>query len=578
MNNQILLELKQKDATKSNANGDYMVNLPRQIDIEQGDSIILNSAFIDTVATTSDNINLAEDLELTFQFGYYMINALANATNNMRYFANYSDDAVPQGSLPINELEDGKPYILCKKASAGDIPNYIVVQIIEFSYNDTGQDLIGQEVDYQYENLDGVTVKGKTTTPYQNHYHTIDPVKLDINVVAKKGTFTITNEKALSKYYKYKGITKQSPIEENDFEVYTKSRTITIPKGIYTRPQLATIINDKMSVNNISSTPLESTTPVNNPLLFNTTTINSNPLSTANQKYYFVDLDTHKNMFYCANNYWCGTSQFDLEYDTTEQKFYFNYLHTPAYNASGDIYAGFTTDKRIHTKTEHGGFGAYGGIFFTSITDNQGNNFFTEGLGFDFDNELIVNLHNETYSKLKIGDVSTSSPTAPNPAGYEYEGKYPNIKLEPSVHYTSGYIGLDTAVIKTNLFNQITGTASIQSTTTSTFTIYASNSISLSGENTPYFLIDINIPFINDLITRQKDRKTIYAIVSKYYSLDSYTSKEGSTILYTHVGEPTQLSSLTVRILNPDYTLSSDIGDDNTVFLQVNKAPKQIKN
>lgn len=576
MNNQILLELKQKDATISNANGDYMVNLPRQIDIEQGDSIILNSAFIDTVATTSDNINLANDLELTFQFGYYMINALADTTNNLRYFADYGNNASPKQNLNINNLEDGKPYVLCKKANAGNIPNYIVVQIIQFSFNDTGKDVDNQEVDYQYVNLDGVTVKGKTFTPYQNHYKIIDPVKLDINVVAKVGTFTITNLKELAPYYKYDGIVKQSPIEEDDFEVYTKSRTIVIEAGIYTRPQLATIINDKMSVNNISSTPLESSTPVNNPLLINTSSLNAS--SPANQEYFFVDLDTKKNMFYCANNYWCGTSQFDLEYDTTEQKFYFNYIHTPVYNASGAIYTGFTTDSRDSTQIQHAGFGAYSGIFFTSITDNQTNKFFNEELGFDFTKELIVNLHNETYTKTKIGDINTQSPTSPNPLGYEFEGKYPNITLEPSIHYTTGYIGLDTAVIKTNLFNQITGTASIQSTTETTFTIYASNSISLNGENTPYFLIDINIPFLNELVTRTQDRKTIYAIVSKYYSLDSYTSKEGSTILYTHTGAPTQLSSFTVRILNPDYTLSGEIGDDNTVFLTVNKAPKQIKN
>ena len=49
-------------------------------------------------------------------------------------------------------------------------------------------------------------------------------------------------------------------------------------------------------------------------------------------------------------------------------------------------------------------------------------------------------------------------------------------------------------------------------------------------------------------------------------------------MVYTHKGESVYLSSLKIRILNPDQSLAR-VGDDNTIFIKIVKAPREdLKN
>ena len=68
---------------------------------------------------------------------------------------------------------------------------------------------------------------------------------------------------------------------------------------------------------------------------------------------------------------------------------------------------------------------------------------------------------------------------------------------------------------------------------------------------------------------------SISGIVSRYYSVDSYTSgSSDAAIPYVHRGAPMMLTSLRVRILDPSNYDAASIGEDNTVFVEVIKAPK----
>jgi len=89
-----------------------------------------------------------------------------------------------------------------------------------------------------------------------------------------------------------------------------------------------------------------------------------------------------------------------------------------------------------------------------------------------------------------------------------------------------------------------------------------------------YFLVEIDGKIQNELISSTNIKSTIQAIINKYYNLNSYTSSDGSNIFYEHRGEPIMLSSLRVRILNPDMTLA-DVGNDTTVFLSVVKSQEE---
>lgn len=575
MNNQILLELKQTDATISFNNGDYMVNLPKSVDIEEGDSIILNSAFIDTVATTSDTIILTDDLTVEYTFGYYLTN---QDSTNTKHYASYIDNL--GNVLTQQQLQDGNKYILCQQHASGALNDYSEIVNYQFEWTfSSANNPPSMIIYFTYINIAGNTVSGNSVIPGSSSQNPPRYYYAPINIIAKNNSFQLTNTQEIIKTgYKIIGFSPApAPVTADTFEPVLNNFTFTIEKGVYTRSQIAKIINDKCSINSINDEYL-TTSPVKSPFLQNSTDYNTGSIST--QQYFFVDLKNHSNMFYLDNAKWFGTSQHDLEYDETQQKFYYNYLHIPIYNATGDLIVRYAQNNLINSQVRYKAVGSYSGIFLTNITSTINGveqHFFENDLGFDFTKELITDINSSALTTKTIGAQSENPPNSGTYIGYIKEAIMPTITLTDGNETTNAYIGLDTGIQKNASYFDVPAFTTA-STSESTQSIYASNSISLSGTNTPYFLIDINIPFLNDLITRTGDRKTIYAIVSKYYSLDSYTTKEGSTILYTHIGAPTQLSSFKIRILNPDYTLSDEIGNDNTLFLQINKAQKQIKN
>jgi len=73
-------------------------------------------------------------------------------------------------------------------------------------------------------------------------------------------------------------------------------------------------------------------------------------------------------------------------------------------------------------------------------------------------------------------------------------------------------------------------------------------------------------------------KNNIRAIVGRYYEINSYTSgTQGDSLLYTHIGQPMFLESFKCRILDSDQNLASNLGPDNTIFLQVVKNPKNME-
>lgn len=564
---QIFLELREKDSILKNANGDFTITLKKPLHIESGDSIILNSAFIDTVATTSDNISLDTNIQIEYTFGYYMVCQNSSIT---RYIADLRDSTKNQ--INANNVLDGKKYVLMKRSRTNTpVPGYHLLEKQKFIYQGKSDDNPYIKLQFEYLDLDDKLTKG--TSWFGSPRNKDNIYYADLNIVAKDGSYKILNEQYIfNNNYIYSDNIPQKEIYNYHFSPVLNSYTLTIPAGVYTRTQIAKYMNDQMDINNVDNTYLTDI-PVDNPFLKSTTDINTG--SQATQLYYFVNLESDTgfaqkqgNAFYCDDNIYYGTNQLDIEYDQVQQKFYYNYLHFPVYDNNGNIITLFQSNNIRNGHTRYMAIGSYSGIFFSSIhtTDENGNHidFYENELGFKLIDELIVNIHKPKLNKI-IGDSGKG--------GYDLIGEFPDIKLEDSKNTTNAYLGIDIGVQKTNQYYTVPG-FNLTSTISSTQQIYAENSISLKGDSSAYFLIDLNIPFNNTIINNTDIRKNIYAIVSKYYSLDSYTSKEGSSILYTHKGATQILSNIRVRILKPDYTIASDIGDDNTIFIQINKVNK----
>ena len=91
-----------------------------------------------------------------------------------------------------------------------------------------------------------------------------------------------------------------------------------------------------------------------------------------------------------------------------------------------------------------------------------------------------------------------------------------------------------------------------------------------SHEAKSYFKIEVDMGLNNDLVNAQNPK--IKSIMNRYYAVDSYTTSYGEgDITYEHKGSPVKVSSVGIRILRPDGTLSDDIGNANSVFLEIIK-------
>lgn len=100
---------------------------------------------------------------------------------------------------------------------------------------------------------------------------------------------------------------------------------------------------------------------------------------------------------------------------------------------------------------------------------------------------------------------------------------------------------------------------------------------SLDGDSaldSGYYLIELTSNFFTEKVAGNQTRRNIMGIVSRFYQQDSFTSAidgEG-TFEYIHKGDPIQISRIGCRILQPNHDLATNLKDNNTIFLQLNRA------
>ena len=109
----IVVECKNKSALAlqpSEPNGQYTTTIQEKITLEDGDSIIMKSAFIDTQASSNQKIIIPKDLTLTMEFVPYLMNQ-------------FNSDYQSSNTLSGISVNDGLPYLLCNEVdtSAGNL-------------------------------------------------------------------------------------------------------------------------------------------------------------------------------------------------------------------------------------------------------------------------------------------------------------------------------------------------------------------------------------------------------------------------------------------------------------------------
>tara|TARA_R100000654_G_scaffold22447_1_gene44725 strand:- start:2184 stop:4115 length:1932 start_codon:yes stop_codon:yes gene_type:complete len=586
-------------------NGDYECLINPTL-IEENDVLQLKSCYLDTVSTSDGKIIIQDD-ETNFNMTFY------------HYILNYD-----LGSKEFNDLQnvnslqpDGKHYFLCDTFSSTSndrILNKIAIQTLyagsnyvtfgnvhlTFSYTPAGQTTKEPRSQFVYyvEKLhhnpggiftfDDVTnIKfnpnfGFTLDPQFNNLKNLNdpnlPIDIDTSVTEQlnSGSNLVKNSTILP---------DAKAREPHQFNI-----NFTIPAGSYDPSQLAKIISDKVSKLNLNDDLYtDENTAFNNPLLTTNTQFNSKYKPQIDNKVYYVAEDGNDFYQYTTGDFISGTSQFGLEFDEDLNKFKFSIINNPYYadgssSSAGSIVVESYKNGQDATDPVQGNLPSNNyfivnknsGIVFNSLTPES---VWSKKMGFDL-SKLCLTPSNVTKKFMNNDDmggfITLNMPTFEN-------------KIKDGSTVTGSYKGLDILINKTNL-NQGGSSGddphgqkpllaeNIKALSNNQNIIVADSTLQQQAFKYGYYMIQVDIDGVQQkLLSGNYNNNKIQAIISRYYSNESYTSAytEGS-IPFTYKGLPRQISKFKVRILQPNGSLADDIGSDNTVILELikNTPPK----
>jgi hypothetical protein len=393
------------------------------------------------------------------------------------------------------------------------------------------------------------------------------------------------------------------------YDIYGDEISFTIDSGFYDPDDIAEKLTEKI-VNVSYNGQLDSKNYAisRNPLL---KTIQQIRIDEGKELTFFdIDSTNNRKFQYATTtgplptklNYLVGSSQFGLSYNAGEDKMEllsihnslfnsrFNPLTVPESNQRGQATIPSTApevriirNKAIDTDASRAKATKFvanknSGIFITRLEPIE--LWLGEDSQFKFDPNIIP-----TYSKKVFTTVDSDNFTST-------EIVYAPSELIESQHITGDEAGLDTIVQK-KIKSKVDGNnfvdgffqafdiqtpvpedTSLITDVVGSNTIIAQSKIGASIFNEgAYYKISVDMGYTTQLLGNNNNN-TISSIISKYYSQNSYTSSysEGS-VPYQHQGdEPLYVSNIRIRILDPDNTLSENIGDRNSIFLEVVKS------
>jgi len=556
----VTLELREQDSYNNSANGDYTINLSKPISISEGDEIELFKAFIDTKEENTGRIIFQNDINIRFDYGYWQ--------NNW----DETDKDYSATSGTAHPVLDGDIYILNKHLNTG----YEVIESISYTEEDynPGESFGGMSVEYEYLDITDNQTKHITFTFPRENKRITNITTVTANLKVGLSSFArITPDNVLEAANcnpSSQKINKSSPVVGQDTTVpIIHTHNITVEAGEYLPEKLAEIITDKLTFNDLNNITTE---PINSPFCFATTAADFGDLPSLNKNVFINRNGTKAYNYNTArtNQYWVGTSQLALEY-LEVGRFQITYSHMPYYASSGSQAVSFIQKKDSDGNPILNQYFASlgnGGIWFQNISTvdtvtGDKIELFNKIMGFDYSKLLVQPKGNQDLNILGIGQVK----------GYTFND------VEYGKNITTGESSIDVGILKvqsgqTLKFNQVTIPSNMPDSTINLTqpidagTAYGAKSTINSG----YFLIEINTNYNTNYITQLDTTGLIKGVVSRYYEANAYTSAENDASLsYIHRGETCYLSNFNIRILGPDKELSSQIGDDNTIFLNIIK-------
>jgi hypothetical protein len=368
------------------------------------------------------------------------------------------------------------------------------------------------------------------------------------------------------------------------YEPIIKRVEAVLPSGKYTGEEISHRIGLEFTAMNANGNiPAAQGVVCNNAFLQSATQmrIDANGKS-VNQEIYFVKASDASNAFGVTaniigvNNFPVGTSQFGLLFNSGETgKFSIEMLHIPLMDVSRDNTLGLPEVRSYQAGGKQFWVNKYSGCYLSNLSPP---NLWFDQMKFN-PKTLLVNGVQVENKTLFGENVSAPVFNADN-----------NNELKDGVNITGSDIGLDSTIDK--LYKKSADGSFIDhafdsygfnpvfpnyraSTTQDNIPIFSGGIID-SGQygqaNEGYYQVEINMGIPQQFKGKDQYNNKVQGLVGKYYQSGSFTQSSGELgFTYIHKGADLELSSFKVRILNPDNTLATDIQNNNSVFLKINR-------
>lgn len=606
MSNNIFLELRESNAQENYENGSWrnVLQDTNKTTIEEGDQIVVNKSYIDTNSVPQQEIRIPENLNLVFQCIPYMTKAINNDATSFDPF-----DTIETGDA--HDVNCALNYVPTVEAQETSVSNVKLLKELTFTWDyadgvdakygglQIGIQITNPSGDLQiiYYDLPSTKIKDPTAT-------NVVSVVLDLLVLTGAGTIApVISYPPASQFHKKNTVATLgglTDINHNHYVPHLIGVSITLPTGDYTPQGLCKVINRQLQQNNIPLSGEWSSNKFCSDFEEFTTTGTSNKCFMTE----INSLDRPENFSCYAlettgnRRFWIGASQMELAYDEDTSKFFWAYLHMPYYEPEGGAEA---LQYREISPPYDTIFPKYsvqnklGGVMFKALFAET-----IQGEIFDFWEGLLKFNVSDMLVSWKLSDVFLPDPTDPT-APPVLTIKYPRMIMKEGLLFgnnaTGAYASADSLILKKGY----------ATATADTFTNYPQivqvSRVPLTGGNLPYFsevstttnrivaietstnrqdqfgyfLIDLQCGYLNNYLNDTSNSRNIKSIVGKFYTQEGYTTgSEADSIAYTHIGDPMVLTDFSIRILNPDRVIPTNIGDDNTILVNIIKNPKNL--
>ena len=563
------IELREAESQIKIDNGFYESTLQEKTVINQGDSIVINKVVIDTDSISQQSINIKEPITLQISNMLYLQKVFNNPNEAAPPGFTTGFDAYPQS---------GQNFVLCNEidsAVSTNVKTIVNLFVSRSNYNRT-KDFGGLSVIIQYLNEFGDQDQMVVNVPkFSSRFGVQNPVQINLVFTNTQEPKVITTQKDLGKYDIIVDLGPTTDLESYTWNPYIFSDTYELKEGQYTPLELCNTINRQIQKNQYGNNPTDSNFMQSQFL---------RQLQTLGASLSFVQCQSDDSGFWPGpevvpqlfnhltaaapngSNIWVGASQMELSYNNETSKFFWNYTHMPIFDNKGAeivMYNGNTSYPADHKQWINN---KLGGVLFHGLTatdaDDNFYNFWENDLGFDLSSLL-------------------TSFTTINITGTNDTGNAPVMKAVDGENTTGAFINLGSAIASAGAYNIVPapdGAADPvinpqEATSENTIPINAPISIINKLYQYPYFCVELQCGYNNKVISVDGNHANIVAIISKYYTLNSFTyGSSADSITYTHIGpDSLYIDSFRIRILNPDKVLAQGIGDQNSVILQIVK-------